>query len=700
MSQTLPTLPNKAYSQEMSKTLPTLPNKAYSQERIINLFIKDENRAKKYFEKYFYPIDNPIGWLYYQPDKKTFDFYRISDIIALLRYIKKTTLKETNEEILKLIPKETNEEILKLIPNTKKQFIKLQDLPKKDERLFSQVSDIKRETFFEKNNKIYLNTAGFGIDYQNDKQFQDYTEEIKNGVNFIWDHISTVLCSSDEKVFIYVKNWIINMINLNKNKTCLYFRSVQGTGKSSICSFLTEIIGQNGSTIQQSGASINTNFNSCFKNKVLAVFEELSCSSFEWNAMSNKLKAYITEETMQVEEKYKEKITINNYLNVIISTNNNDVKISTDDRRYVICDVSSEKVGNVEYFNELYKYLNNPEIKHAFYSYCVTNYDKKFNPRIIPITNTKKEIIIDNMHKVFKFIKETYLLRKKPIELIQCKKLFEDFQNYTNNSFQIGTQSFSRKIKELSYFENEKIIGIQQKTKHHVLYFSCSYEELLAVFTKKALYDPLIDDVIDSDEEKEINYINDDKLKELETRLYAQQTEFKLSLAEKDKQIEELMKKLNKYENKQNTKKQITKKKVIKESESEYSDNEKPKTKKKKTKKKVIKESESEYSDNEIDNDNEKPKTKKQITKKKVIKESEYSDNEKPKTKKQITKKKVIKESEYSDNEIDNDFDDIDDIDDLLDLRNDHIKYDNDIENDKPKPKKHIETDEAFIINL
>lgn len=623
----------------MSQTLPTLPKKAYYKELLTNLFKKDENRAKKYFEKYFYPIDNPIGWLYYQPDKKTFDFYRLSDIIVFLPDIKKTTLKETNEEILKLIP------------NTKKQFIKLQDLPKKDERLFSQVSDIKRETFFEKNNKIYLNTAGFGIDYQNDKQFQDYTEEIKNGVNFIWDHISTVLCSSDEKVFIYVKNWIINMINLNKNKTCLYFRSVQGTGKSSICSFLTEIIGKNGSTIQQSGASINTNFNSCFKNKVLAVFEELSCSSFEWNAMSNKLKAYITEETMQVEEKYKEKITINNYLNVIISTNNNDVKISTDDRRYVICDVSSEKVGNVEYFNELYKYLNNPEIKHAFYSYCVTNYDNKFNPRIIPMTNTKKEIIIDNMHKVFEFIKETYLLRKQPIELIQCKKLFEDFQNYTNNSFKIGTQAFSKKIKELSYFENEKIIGIQQKTKCHALYFSCSYEELLAVFTKKSLYDPLIDDVIDSDEEKEINYINDDKLKELETRLYAQQTEFKLSLAEKDKQIdekdkqiEELMKKLNKYENKQNTKKQT------KEPEPEY-----------------------------IDNENKK--TKKQITKKKVIKESE---------------------SEYSDNEIDNDFDDIDDIDDLLDLRNDHIKYDNDIENDKPKPKKQtkIETDEAFIITL
>lgn len=134
------------------------------------------------------------------------------------------------------------------------------------------------------------------------------------------------------------------------------------------------------------------------------------------------------------------------------------------------------------------------------------------------------------MHKVFEFIKETYLLQKKSIELIQCHKLFEDFQNYTNNTFEIEKSAFYEKIRELFYYKNEKKNYIKTIFKNKKLYFICSYDDLLAIFINKSLYNPLIENVIE--------YILNNKL---ETNMNTQEIEFKSNLIKKDKQIKELI---------------------------------------------------------------------------------------------------------------------------------------------------------------
>jgi hypothetical protein len=92
--------------------------------------------------------------------------------------------------------------------------------------------------------------------------------------------------------------------------------------------------------------------------------------------------------------------------------------------------------------SKVFKKFELPELREnwdeavgeAFYLYClefvVTN--PVFDKRKIPITNSKRENFINNLHTFYIFLKREYVLKNKGIERIQLSKLFKKYISALN----------------------------------------------------------------------------------------------------------------------------------------------------------------------------------------------------------------------------------------------------------------------------
>ena len=142
-------------------------------------------------------------------------------------------------------------------------------------------------------------------------------------------------------------------------------------------------------------------FNGSLIGKVLLILEEMPCSTeHQWKSISNSLKHFITGNTININEK-QPKITIENVISTIILTNNNSIKIENGDRRYVILDISHEKVGDYKYFEELIKMTENEQGGKFFYQNCI-NFAKEtsdWNDYPVPMTENKKKLLVSKNYE-------------------------------------------------------------------------------------------------------------------------------------------------------------------------------------------------------------------------------------------------------------------------------------------------------------
>ncbi len=255
---------------------------------------------------------------------------------------------------------------------------------------------------------------------------QQTTEFQRTGLSKIWKHINDVWASENETVFKYLKNWISHMVAGRKMKTCLYLKSGQGTGKSIITEFIQSmVLGQHIVQVTKNTKCISGHFNGELQSKVLLVLEELPVENKnEWNKLANDLKPFITNNTIEIEQKNKDPIEIPNILNIILMSNNNALRIDSDDRRTVMLDISNKYKGNHSYFDDLLTYTLDEEVGKAFYYDCIDHAkaNPSFKEQIIPQTQSKKDLIVENLHTLFEFLKTNYIKKDKGIH-----STFSDF---------------------------------------------------------------------------------------------------------------------------------------------------------------------------------------------------------------------------------------------------------------------------------
>jgi hypothetical protein len=87
----------------------------------------------------------------------------------------------------------------------------------------------------------------------------------------------------------------------------------------------------------------------------------------------DKIKQLITDERIVLNMKFKKPVSVRSYHHFLVTTNNPDpIKITEDDRRYVVIRSSDELRGNTEYFAQFHQIIRNPRAVRAIYEYFTT----------------------------------------------------------------------------------------------------------------------------------------------------------------------------------------------------------------------------------------------------------------------------------------------------------------------------------------
>jgi hypothetical protein len=289
----------------------------------------------------------------------------------------------------------------------------------------------------------------------------EYVEELET-LEFMLNHIK-ILCNNDEAVYGYFIKWIAQMIQYPEKKSpCPTFISKEGAGKGSLMQLLTKMLGQD-KIFQTSNPSRDVwgDFNGAMANCFLVNLDELSKK--ETLDSEGKIKGLITEPTLYINNKGVNKFRITSFHRFIITTNNAEpVNTAKDDRRKFIVKCSDELIGNKEYFNQFYKYLEDVNVIKTCFEYFKSIKDMdKFGDLPLPCTEYQQQLQQLSVSPIENWLKDfTYDNQDEEFVELKTESILEKFNEWKEAN---GVEYHCDGIKLMVRIARMKIDGIEKK---------------------------------------------------------------------------------------------------------------------------------------------------------------------------------------------------------------------------------------------
>ena len=224
------------------------------------------------------------------------------------------------------------------------------------------------------------------------------------------NHILDVVAAGDPIAVEYLIKWFAHLLQHPERKTesVPLIKGRQGCGKN-ICFnvFQRYVLNPSLSIVCPDMEKLFTRFNSARLGKLLIVLDEAVDSGDR--KMNNKMKNFITEERVQIENKGKDIIEVSDFSNYAVITNNDFSSIiEKNDRRYLCMVASEHKVGDREYFNDMAKSLLNVNAGNHIFHWLLRRDLTNFDSRSLPQTAYKKELAAKQTNNVVKWLLYKY----------------------------------------------------------------------------------------------------------------------------------------------------------------------------------------------------------------------------------------------------------------------------------------------------
>ena len=228
-------------------------------------------------------------------------------------------------------------------------------------------------------------------------------------VNPWLDHIRHVWADGNEDHYRYILSWLRHVMKHPETPSgiALVMQGAQGAGKTLPGDFLADNVFGRALSLTTTGLdSITARFNACFMSKVFVNANELTTMSDSYHSAFDKMKAFITDKTVQIEQKNKEHITINNCANFLCTTNHDwTVKLEAGDRRYACFTCSSSRLGDQKYFTRLAACMTDEHGDH-FFTYLTTMFQDTVSLRNIPKTELRVSMMDSSKPASVRFMEE------------------------------------------------------------------------------------------------------------------------------------------------------------------------------------------------------------------------------------------------------------------------------------------------------
>jgi len=306
---------------------------------------------------------------------------------------------------------------------------------------------------------VYNLWKGFGIEEV------EYDETVDTSM--IKEHFYNI-AGNDETVREYLLNYFAHKIQKPaiKLEVCLIlYTHLEGAGKGLFAEELMQsFLGKYETeyfTVIEDIKEINARFNN-IPEKILGVVNEVEAK--DTFGLVDKLKGFITNKVFNKELKgCTMERGLRALCDLIITTNNdNCMKVSESDRRFVIIECNEEVIGDYEYFGKIWNAYKDKRVIRAFYEELKNRDISNFIPqRDRPRTKIYEEFASSSISPVRSFWGEQFINWKddggEPIEKPKLNDMWTKFLKYFERCFPSRSHSYS--IKTFSR-ESRKIDGV------------------------------------------------------------------------------------------------------------------------------------------------------------------------------------------------------------------------------------------------
>jgi hypothetical protein len=374
--------------------------------------------------------------------------------------------------------------------------------------VFSECISIKGH----KITKNFINMAKpLGIDIQ--KAYD--REKVKGDLQLVYDHILNVWCSKNEALNTWILNFIACTIAGRKVRKILYSQCSERCGRGTIVKLIMNILGS--SAYKTSSVEVVLQYTKPFEGCRFLNFDEMPVDNGNCRSISDKNKSLSTEDQFDCRAMHQTPYPQKNTFNIMITTQNDAVHLTqSNNERYVLTDVDESRKGDIAYFTKLNKAVANEEVQLAFYHDMMERFQTldNWNEDIMPMSNTRKQKIIEALPRLYKYIKEEYIL--KQVELNEnTVDFFEDYKFVTKDN--TSKEKLGRLLTKLNIkpIKVNKTVDKNKKIQYYI--YKASWEELKELFEQNNWLDDMTDlDNVNSDN---VMYQRDEEIKSLENQM-------------------------------------------------------------------------------------------------------------------------------------------------------------------------------------
>jgi len=217
------------------------------------------------------------------------------------------------------------------------------------------------------------------------------------------NHILNILASQNNGIHEWIMAWMARIVQDpggDKPGSAIVLRGGQGTGKTFFAKTFGSLFGKHYLYLSNP-KHLTGQFNHHQRDAILVFADE----GFLVNDKKAEgiLKSMVTEDVINIEQKYRDVQTVKNHINLIIASNNSwIVPAGRDERRFFVVDMSEEQKQNKLYFGEIERQMNNGGREAMMYDLMHLNYSH-VDLRTIPITEAQFEQKYSSMSTVEKF---------------------------------------------------------------------------------------------------------------------------------------------------------------------------------------------------------------------------------------------------------------------------------------------------------
>jgi hypothetical protein len=317
-------------------------------------------------------------------------------------------------------------------------------------------------------------------------------EQKQKNISFFEDYL-LLLVEDNPRYVEWLRLWLadilINPDNKGSQPVAIILYGQQGSGKTTIRCLQQKCLGDK-LVHHTSDPSVNgevmNDFNKTLLNKIFIEYEELNMRIH--SALSEKLKALITDKLHNITKKREDTITVKASERHLATTNNAmSAVIEKGDRRYVAFRVSNRRVNDTKYWDSFYKNLDNDSFikdicdylcsfkeKVSLYAFRdsrpITEYYKSLQQMsILPHLDFLRDTFFYNKDQVKEFLRnELYTIPSSTL----CD-LYNTWREMNQYKEKITSKSFTMHLKSL-----EVSYGISHQSKSSSNVFVIDFNKL------------------------------------------------------------------------------------------------------------------------------------------------------------------------------------------------------------------------------